>query len=169
MHESKPLYVNLSHLAKPLSKAHRVFSFIAGSVLLVISVSIFINSVSGERSPLSMLFSLSYLCFGSYNIWISYTGKRSLPLNLKAYVQIDEEKMVFKPTYFSKTKTLQWQYIQYVEIKLFDLHFYLKNGSRATIDLATVEIDEDIKAIKDKVRDLTEIKGLLRKTENISI
>jgi hypothetical protein len=110
------LYINLSHLAKPLSKAHRIFAFIAGAVLLVICVSIFENTISGDRSLVSFLFSVSYLFLGLYNIWIAYSGKRSFPSNLKAYVHIDQEKLMLKPTYFSKTLAVHWHDVQYVEI-----------------------------------------------------
>jgi SepF-like predicted cell division protein (DUF552 family) len=144
-----------------------MFSFFAGAVLLVICVTIFVNTMSGDRSLVSMLFSVSYLFLGLYNIWVAYAGRRSFPSNLKAYVQVDQEKIIFKPTYFSKTKVIHWKDVQSVEIKLFDLHFHMVSGNSITADLAPIETDEHIKAIQEKVHSMAESKGSVRKTENI--
>lgn len=133
----------------------RMLSLILGTVYLLILILVIVIPESTLRFSyiLGLLFLPGLMEFIFRNL-----GKRKIFKDLFPFLRINHEKLSFN-SFMSKAKTLYWDQVGKIDIKLFELIIKSKDGKLTYVDLNILN-DENRKIVKEFALTIKEERGI---------
>lgn len=134
---------------------------------IILGISFFVVSISwvvARRMDDGVIKSFDWIYFGVMFLnGIVHTtegfGFLFMGLFGKAFINIDEKRISFKPDIHTKEKSISWAEVASVEYRLVKFQFIMKNGNPAIFDLSKLEYTI-IQDVKDITSSIARLKGI---------
>jgi hypothetical protein len=130
-------------LKKDLLKIERksLIKIILGLSLFVLTIIWMIVRINfNSDRMLDWLLSISFIING-INFFVEGLGFSPDRLFGKAYVEIDNEHILFKPKVFEKEQNISWDSIKNIEYKVNKYLIHKNDGSTVTLNLSNLDYD----------------------------
>lgn len=149
------LHVNLNNY-----HAHSYKKLNLGVGLVLIAVGIWQLVERYQEADFTfwrMYLPLAFVLIGTLQILISNGYSRILG---KMFFKIDQEKIEYKVSWLSKTKSLCWSSIEFIDVKMWQLRIKTKDGNWKIILLDHISENDELRQIKASLRRISKKKKI---------
>jgi hypothetical protein len=137
---------------------YKKLNFAVGTVLIAVGVWLINERYQEEAFSLWRLYlPVAFLLIGTLQILISNGYSWILG---KMFFRIDQDKIEYKVSWLSKTKTLCWNSIEYIDVKMSQLQIKTKDGNWKVILLDHIPENEELRQIKSSLRKISKLKKI---------
>lgn len=149
------LHVNLNNYH---ANFYKKLNLAVGTVLIAVGIwLIFERYQEPVFSIWRFYLPVAFLLIGTLQILISNGHSWILG---KMFFRIDHEKIEYKVSWLSKTKSLYWNSIEYIDVKMSQLKIKTKDGNWKIILLDHISENEELRQIKASLRKISKLKKI---------
>lgn len=151
----EPLHVNLNNYH---AQSYKKLNLAVGMVLIAVGIWLVIDRYQETQFHIWRLYlPAAFLLIGTLQILISNGYSWILG---KMFFHIDLDKIEYKVSWLSKTKSLCWNSIEFIDVKMSFLKIKTKDGKWKIILLDHISENEELRQIKTILRKISKQKKI---------